>query len=74
MKPINIIDNKSARYSREIRVRPITQSGIDKMRSWLMEETFENVYKAETAHEKAAIFQEMLMTKFESIFQKKLER
>ena len=32
MKPINIIDNKSARYSREIRVRPITQSGIDKMR------------------------------------------
>ena len=74
MKPINIIDNKSARYSREIRVRPITQSGIDKMRSWLMEETFENVYKAETAHEKAAIFQEMLMTKFESIFPEKIRK
>jgi hypothetical protein len=74
MKPIHIIDNKSARYTKEVRVRPITESGIDNTRAWLMDETFENVYKAETAHDKAAFFQEMLMTKFESIFPEKIRK
>ena len=61
MKPINVIDNKSARLTRRIKVRPIPESGITKMRDWLMEETWEEVSKAVSAHDKAAIFQNKLI-------------
>ena len=74
MKPINIIDNKSARITKEIRVRPLPESGIQKMRSWLMEESWENVFSTESAHQKAAIFQNMLMQKFEEIFPEKIRK
>ena len=74
MKPITVINNKSARYTRVIKVRPMPQSGIDKMRSWLMEETWDTVYKAESSHEKAAIFQDMLMTKFNMFFPEKIRK
>ena len=71
MKPINAINNKSARYTKVIKVRPIPQSGIDKMRSWIMDETWDQVYSAESSHDKASIFQNMLLEKFEMFFPKK---
>ena len=72
MKPINVIDNKSARLTRRIKVRPIPESGITKMRDWLMEETWEEVSEAVSAHDKAAIFQNKLILKFEEIFPEKV--
>ena len=41
-------NNKSARKTRTIKNRPITPFGIKKMQSWLMEETWENVFKQKT--------------------------
>ena len=74
MKPINVINNKTARITRRIKVRPIPESGIIKMRDWLMNENWESVFKAETAHKKAAFFQEMLIQKFELIFPEKTRK
>ena len=71
MKPINEINNQSARHTRVIKSRPITQSGIDKMRSWLMDENWKNVYEAETSHLKAENFQNTLMDKFYEFFPEK---
>ena len=42
-KPINILNNKSARITKTIITRPITQSGIQKMQSWLMDQTWDQV-------------------------------
>ena len=44
-------------------VRPMKQSGIDKFGCWLKDQQWLNVFSAETAHSKAEIFQEMLLTK-----------
>ena len=71
MKPINIIDNKSARITKQIKVRPIPESGIIKMRNWLIDESWADVFKAESAHQKAEIFQKILIQKFEEIFPEK---
>ena len=68
-KPINIINNKSARITRTIKNRPITLSGIKKMQDWLMEETWDNISQVEDTHEKAKVFQDTLLRKYEQIFQ-----
>jgi hypothetical protein len=59
-KPINIINNKSGRESRKIKVRPFTQSGFVKMKEWLIDQTWDKVSNTESSHEKASIFQQML--------------
>jgi hypothetical protein len=65
-KPISVVNNKSARLTRTVKVRPFPQSGILKLR--------EKVYRAETAHEKAELFQKMLATKLDEIFPEKKYR
>ena len=73
-KPINILNNKSARITKTIITRPITQSGIQKMQSWLMDQTWDQVYKAENTHDKAQIFQDTLIKKFKEIFKEKVTK
>ena len=67
-KPISSLEQKTTRQTRIIKVRPITQSGIENMRNWLMEQTGKNVFEAETSHKKAEIFQNTLMEQFEINF------
>ena len=67
-KPISVINNKCARQTKTVKVRPFPQSGIQKMREWFIDQTWENVYSAESAHEKAKIFQDMLLNKVDEIF------
>ena len=74
MKPINVINNKSARHTGVIKVRPMPQSGMDKMRDWMMDETWDKVFSAQSSHEKAALFQNMLLTKFEMFFPEKIRK
>ena len=37
IKPINVINNKCLRQTREIKVRPFPQSGITRMREWFID-------------------------------------
>merc|ERR1712127_960894 len=52
-KPISTIENKSARITREIKVRPMPQSGIDRFREWLIDQECEQVFAEVSAHKKA---------------------
>ena len=65
MSPISVIDNKPARKTREISVRPLKQSGIDLFKYWLDNQPWENVLKAETVDQKAENFQNLLLKKLE---------
>ena len=73
-RAINTINNKSAREIRTINVRPFPQSGILKMKEWFVDQSWERVYEAETAHEKARIFQEMLLQILNETFPEKIRR
>ena len=44
-RPINVINNRPARITRKVKVRPITESGIEEMRKWLMDHTLKEAIK-----------------------------
>ena len=73
-RAINIINNKSARKTRNVTVRPIPESGILKMKEWFIDQSWEDVYTAESAHDKAAIFQQMLMGVLDRIIPEKIRK
>ena len=44
------------------------------MRKWFIDQTWEEVYIEESAHEKAKIFQNMLISKLDEIFPEKMRK
>jgi len=56
VRPINTINNKAFRHIREIKVRRFAHSGICKLQEWFKNQTWEKMYNAESAHEKADFF------------------
>ena len=72
--PINTINNKSIRNTREIRVRPFPQSGLLKFKDWIMNQSWDKVFSAESAHKKAEVFQDILINKLEEIFPEKTKK
>ena len=65
MQPISVVDNKPARITREIVVRPMKQSGIDLFKYWLDNQSWKEVIEADTVDKKSEIFQNMLLEKLE---------
>ena len=74
VRPISAIENECARSTVIIKVRPLTESGIIKMRTWLANEDWSIVFKAESASEKAALLQSMLFQKYTECFPEKTHR
>lgn len=73
-KPINTLNNKNARITRKITTRPITHSGMKEMQNWIIQQTWDNVFQTEDTHNKAQIFQDTLITKYEEIFPEKTRK
>ena len=69
--PINNIDNKCVKRSKEILFRPINAEGINKMRTWLISENWHQVLKQPCANLKADILQNILVSKFNEYFPEK---
>ena len=63
MKPISMLNNKPARLTREIKVRPLKQSGLDLFSFWIKDQNWKEVLDAKSVDEKSEILQNMLMTK-----------
>ena len=51
--------------------RPIPQSGIIKIGQWITSQSFSEIYNAETAHDKASILQNMIITALDTYLPKK---
>ena len=70
-RPINQINDQSVNLSRQIKFRPFTSAGYEKMSVWLKQQHWSEVYESESAHEKAELFQNLLIKKFEECFPEK---
>ena len=70
-RPINVINNKCGRKTRIIKFRPFTKAGLEKMKDWFIDKTWDEIYEVETSHEKAKIFQDTLLQKMEEFFPQK---
>ena len=73
-RAISTINNKAGRQTRQVKVRPLPQSGIERMREWLTDKTWNEIYKLESAHEKARVFQDILLQKLNEIFPEKIRK
>ena len=73
-RAISTINNKSGRQTRQVKVRPLPQSGIVRMKDWFIDQTWDQVYQAESAHQKAEIFQNILVQKLDEIFPEKIRK
>ena len=71
---INTINNKANRQIREVKVGPIPQSGIECMREWFIDESCDQVYGVDSAHQKAESFQKLLVHKLNEIFPEKTRK
>ena len=72
MEPINSINNNPGRIQKTVTFRPLPQSGISLMGDWIVNFSWENLYRAETAHKKAEIFQNTLMEKLNCFLPEKV--
>ena len=50
------------------------ESGIQKMKNWFVDQSWDDVYQAESAHEKAALFQETLLKALDDFFPEKVRK
>ena len=73
-KPVNVINNRPGREVRKVKVRPFPQSGIIKMQEWFIDQSWEQVFQEESAHQKAQIFQNKLMKILDEIFPEKIRK
>ena len=60
MKPISSIDPK-LKETKKVKFRPLPESGLAEFGTWLRSQTWESVFSAETAHEKAENMQKLIM-------------
>ena len=61
MQPVNVIFNNPARTKRKLTVRPMPESGMNKLRMLLETASWDKLFAAKTAHEKATLFQNQIM-------------
>ena len=73
-EPISTMNNRCSRQTRTVKVRPFPLSGIQLLKEWFIEQTWVEVYSAQSAHEKARIFQQMLVSKVDGLFPEKTRK
>ena len=74
VKQICAINNQSSSSTRKIIVRPITESGMNRMRDWMINQNWPEVYEAQSAHDKAKALQLMLFQQFNIFFPEKTHK
>ena len=74
VRPINKISTESAVNSRIVKMRPITGSGLQKLKGWFIDQTWTEVYEEESAHDKAAVFQKLLLDALNKFLPEKMNK
>ena len=72
MSPICVINNKPARALHKITYRPFSDEGLCKMQEWLSAEDWTELSHEESAHKKAEILQNLLVSKYHEFFPEKV--
>ena len=71
MPPITMINNKPDRTTKRVMFRPITDIGLQKMKQWLENESWDEIASINCANQKAEKLQGILMNKYFEYFPEK---
>ena len=67
MRPINTLNNKPGRQFRNVKVRPLPQSGMSKFQAWIQEQTWKEVLEEESVDKKAEVLHNMIINKLDEV-------
>ena len=65
MSPINTIDNKCARTVRQVTVRPLRKSGMEKMKNWMVTQEWTEILTEKNMNTKAQLLNQMVLEKLD---------
>ena len=74
MEPRSVLENKPARETKEITVRPMKRSGIDLFGFWVKSQNWKEIFEEENVNKKADIFQNMLLQKLNEFLPSKTRK
>ena len=72
-KPISKSNPTSVREKRKIKSRPLTSSGIKRMQDCLISESWQEILEAQSAHNKADLFQSKILKIYQECFPEKIK-
>ena len=67
MRPVNNLNNKPGRSFREVKVRPLTQSGLAKFQTWIQDQDWTEILKEESVDIKAERLHNMVINKLDEV-------
>ena len=65
MYPVKSAIDFPSRQKRLVEIRPLPQSGINKMGVWIQDQTWEEIFRSNDINEKAEIFQNIILKKLD---------
>ena len=74
MRPINTLNNKPGRNVREVKVRPLLDSGLAKFKQWIQEQDWTEVLNAESVDNKAEQLHNMVLDKLDEFCPEKTRK
>ena len=74
MRPINAINNRPGRTFREIRVRPLPRSGLDKFGAWIKQQNWSQVLNDKNVDTKAEILHNLVLDKLDEFCPEKVRK
>ena len=67
MQPINTVNNKPGRNFRNIKVRPLTKSGLEKFISWIQDQDWREILEEDSVDTKAEKLHNMVINKLDEV-------
>ena len=74
MRPVNSNESRPGRTYREIKVRPLPRSGLDKFGNWIQEQDWSQVLNAQDVDRKAEMLHELVLSKLDEFCPEKMRR
>ena len=65
MKPLNSINNKPARVFKEVTVRPLTTSGLEKFKVWIQSQDWADIINLKSVDDKADALHSMVLSRLD---------
>ena len=74
MNPVDNVNNKPSRTFREVRVRPLRQGGMEKLKNWFQAQEWGEVLEEESVDKKAEILHHMILDKVDEFCPEKMRK
>ena len=74
MRPVNSLNNKPGRTFREVKVRPLRQLGMEKLKNWIQTQEWKEILEENSVDKKAEVLHNMVLDKLDEFCPEKIRK